>query len=111
MDEFLRQNKDLFSSKREFLTKLREVRQKVMNTKSTTPTGTINGIGASMSPAIISTLSPRPSVASFDLVVAAAAAAADQKNQDSSSDEESSENEAMKTLVSNETALVAAQNN
>ena len=31
MNEFLRQNKELFSSKREFLTKLREVRQKIMN--------------------------------------------------------------------------------
>ena len=31
MNEFLRLNKDLFSSKREFLTKLREVRQKFMN--------------------------------------------------------------------------------
>ena len=31
MNEFLRQNKDLFSNKREFLTKLREVRQKFMN--------------------------------------------------------------------------------
>lgn len=31
MNEFLRRNKDLFSNKREFLTKLREVRQKLMN--------------------------------------------------------------------------------
>lgn len=31
MNDFLRRNKDLFSSKREFLTKLREVRQKLMN--------------------------------------------------------------------------------
>jgi hypothetical protein len=31
MNEFLRLNKELFSSKREFLTKLREVRQKIMN--------------------------------------------------------------------------------
>ena len=30
----MRQNKDLFSSKREFLTKLREVRQKYMNNKT-----------------------------------------------------------------------------
>jgi len=32
MNEFLHNNKDLFSNKREFLTKLREVRQKLMNT-------------------------------------------------------------------------------
>lgn len=32
INEFLCQNKDLFSTKREFLTKLREVRQKLMNT-------------------------------------------------------------------------------
>ena len=39
MNEFLREHKDLFTSKREFLTKLREVRQKFMNTMSTeTPT-------------------------------------------------------------------------
>ena len=31
MNEFLRQNRELFSNKREFLTKLREVRQKLMN--------------------------------------------------------------------------------
>jgi hypothetical protein len=34
MNEFLRKNKELFSSKREFLTKLREVRQKFMNNLS-----------------------------------------------------------------------------
>ncbi len=34
INEFLRLNKSLFSSKREFLTKLREVRQKLMNTNS-----------------------------------------------------------------------------
>ena len=39
IDDFLRQNKELFSTKREFLTKLREVRQKVMNTK---PIGSSN---------------------------------------------------------------------
>lgn len=39
MNEFLREHKDLFTSKREFLTKLREVRQKFMNTMSAdTPT-------------------------------------------------------------------------
>jgi hypothetical protein len=37
MNEFLSQNKDLFTSKREFLTKLREVRQKFMNNLSTDP--------------------------------------------------------------------------
>lgn len=31
MNDFLSRNKELFSSKREFLTKLREVRQKIMN--------------------------------------------------------------------------------
>ncbi len=41
MNEFLRHNRDLFSSKREFLTKLREVRQKLMNKVSSPqdPTG------------------------------------------------------------------------
>lgn len=34
MNEFLCLNKDLFSNKREFLTKLREVRQKLMNTSN-----------------------------------------------------------------------------
>jgi hypothetical protein len=34
MNEFLCHNKELFSSKREFLTKLREVRQKLMNTNN-----------------------------------------------------------------------------
>ncbi|RNA40728.1 hypothetical protein BpHYR1_004855 [Brachionus plicatilis] len=36
MNEFLNRNKDLFSNKREFLTKLREVRQKIMNNGKTT---------------------------------------------------------------------------
>lgn len=31
MSEFLSKNKELFNNKREFLTKLREVRQKMMN--------------------------------------------------------------------------------
>jgi hypothetical protein len=34
MNEFLSLNKGLFSNKREFLTKLREVRQKLMNRNS-----------------------------------------------------------------------------
>ncbi|CAF1092392.1 unnamed protein product, partial [Brachionus calyciflorus] len=36
MNEFLQKNKDLFPSKREFLTKLREVRQKIMNNNEAT---------------------------------------------------------------------------
>lgn len=51
MNEFLRKNKDLFSSKREFLTKLREVRQKLMNkinsntiTTTTTVASKSNGV-------------------------------------------------------------------
>lgn len=36
MNEFLNKNKELFNNKREFLTKLREVRQKMMNNGKTT---------------------------------------------------------------------------
>ena len=45
MNEFLRQNRELFSNKREFLTKLREVRQKLMNSLSSTAA---NGTGAAI---------------------------------------------------------------
>jgi hypothetical protein len=34
MNEFLRQNKEIFSNRSEFLTKLREVRQKIMNNRT-----------------------------------------------------------------------------